>query len=1188
MKKLFFIVFILFSLNLNAATPMSTYCSTPPFMTTSIDPNVLFILDNSGSMNEFAYHEVAGERCYNMTAWTGYDEGKQYYGYFNPDKCYKYDNTNHYFYEVGDVVDDPSTSDITERAACLASSCSVRCFSGNWLNWWTMRRTDVSKKVLTGGKYDNSTGEYVLIGTKFDRDTRRIYNDYASSDSPTDGNITPTNKNVYYTPFRRAFYSYFYYATRNSIYVPVFNVAVAKFNEEDDFTGDSCVDAYISASPDGDAYLPDDSVYENIGENISYPSYYVAVKTDTQPSGLVQSVRDKMQVGFMHFNTTGSADQGGEILNYIGDDADDVISNINNDAGWAWTPLEETLYEAMRYFKQVSPYYYSSDYSINDTWDPYYLNDAGAKVRCVKSFVVIVTDGEPTHDTDVNVSDADANFEGDGGNGDGAYMDDIAYKMHTEDLRSDISDNQLVSIYTVFAFDESEKAKNLLKRVARAGGFNDLDGDGEPYCDENCSSLWGDDFYPGSCDDGPDNCNPNCAEWDSDCDGVPDNYFEASDGYLLEQQLSSIFADILKQPSAGTSLGISYTVNRTDRADGVVQAVFYPEKIFDDDSNHYTVNWLGELYKYSPKKVEKGFEKWKAGINLTNKLPINRTIYVKDNSSNNLISLTASAISSRACGTDSTCQSEIGDIVDFIKGYQISGKRNIVIDNDNKTWKLGDIIYSSPKVDYFDSVSHSYVFVGSNDGQLHMFDYNNGEEIWSFMPDSVLPYIKYLYDSDYCHVYFVDGEPYIYSYVRSSDNSTRKVIIGSMGWGGGCGCSGSDCVNPPAETCSSPSSSSCIGKSSYFALDITTPTSPVFMWEFSDSSLGFTWSGPAFVKREDSSGNMKYFVSFVSGPTTYDGYSDQILKIFTLDLETGSLLHTESFSSLSNAFGGRLYTEGLDVNDDNQTDFFFVGYSKKTGSATSHGGVIKVWTGDEDPSNWDYNASFFNLAQNPITAKIETMKCYDNWYVFFGTGRYLYNDDDDQDINHLYGLPFPCDANNNCSPATINSAHGSDETVDCDNVGTFQGNKGGWDIELADGTSSSLKERCYSDPLTVEDSNLVYFFTATPTNDICDFGGNSKVYGLNCATGESVDNQTCDDYNSSPPAHSNLLLPTTTSYVYPIPPELNPGDDSDDYDNYHSGSGEPSYYEVPGLPPPGGGGFFAPEVEGKILLWLEK
>ncbi len=615
----------------------SEECSIPPFYTAGVKPNVLFVMDNSGSMNEFAYHEIAGERCWGMTAWTGYDEGKKYYGLFNPDKCYKYDNTHHYFYEVGNVVDDPNT-DIIERAACLASNCTQRCFSGNWLNWWTMRRFDIAKKVLTGGRLANDTNEYVLIGSPHERDYRRIYNDYASTDTPTDGNIVPSNKNVYYTPFHRAIYSYFFTADpdpRNGQFVPLFSIVTARFDQETDFTGETCVLAYIGQSPDGDDYLADDAVYENLGETgKNYPSYYVAVKVgevgvDSPPTGIVQNVADKVRLGYMQFNLgpgpgegytqgaiwsmwdidgNGVADvvwrygDGGRIVNYVGDNSTmtspqgdtilTIVHNINEQLNEMWTPLAEVLNEAMRYFKQESPCYLPGeggvDYQVNDTWDPYYYAELSGKPWCAKSYIIFVSDGEANMENGADdCGSVNENFPGDGG----GYMDDIAFRMHTQDLRSDLQGNQNVTLYTIFTFEDSTTARNYLMRAARAGGFTDLDGDGLPYCDENCDFVWGTNFYAGSCDDGPEACDPGCQEWDTDCNGVPDTYYEAQDGYMLEEQLLEIFADITAE--AGSASAVATVTQEVYGQDVVVRGAFKYDPSKD-------IIWRGSLDVYWP------------------------------------------------------------------------------------------------------------------------------------------------------------------------------------------------------------------------------------------------------------------------------------------------------------------------------------------------------------------------------------------------------------------------------------------------------------------------------------------------------------------------------------------------------------------------------------------------------------
>jgi len=111
-----------------SVSQMSSYCSTPPFISNSIPPNVLIVLDNSGSMNDQAY---AG--TYNPTQFTsGY-----YYGYFDPAKNYKYTANNRWEVTIEPITNGTAANPIA---------------SGNFLNWATMRRVDVSKKLLIGGK----------------------------------------------------------------------------------------------------------------------------------------------------------------------------------------------------------------------------------------------------------------------------------------------------------------------------------------------------------------------------------------------------------------------------------------------------------------------------------------------------------------------------------------------------------------------------------------------------------------------------------------------------------------------------------------------------------------------------------------------------------------------------------------------------------------------------------------------------------------------------------------------------------------------------------------------------------------------------------------------------------------------------------------------------------------------------
>lgn len=145
-------------------------CSEPPFVSASMIPNVMLVLDNSASMYDLAY---VGENpqesyCYDDSYQSPYDAyeavpGKTYYGYYEPETWYHYNQADSRF----EQADGPST-DCTNISQSRSDYCVKTAdnqlvhafFRGNVLNWMTMSKLDVEKKVLTGGKYDGT----VLMG----------------------------------------------------------------------------------------------------------------------------------------------------------------------------------------------------------------------------------------------------------------------------------------------------------------------------------------------------------------------------------------------------------------------------------------------------------------------------------------------------------------------------------------------------------------------------------------------------------------------------------------------------------------------------------------------------------------------------------------------------------------------------------------------------------------------------------------------------------------------------------------------------------------------------------------------------------------------------------------------------------------------------------------------------------------
>ncbi len=434
-------------------------------------------------------------------------------------------------------------------------------------------------------------------------------------------------------------------------------------------------------------------------------------------------------------------------------------------------------------------------------------------------------------------------------------------------------------------------------------------------------------------------------------------------------------------------------------------------------------------------------------------------------------------------------------------------------------WKLGDILNSTPRISswiqlnnydtvYLDKTYSNYindlndngtpkatpvytnrgmVFTGGNDGMLHAFKLgklelswtgqtkppqyarmtdttNMGKEIWSFIPKNALPYLKYMADPNYCHVYSVDLSPYIFdasinddAAIGASPNGTpdhaktvdswRTILIGGMRFGGACKNSSTacttdlnddhlvndkDCVKTPVAN---------VGYSSYFALDITDQNNPIFLWEFAptdangNSILGYATTGPTIVRisARDNNGtpdkdkNGHWFVVFGSGPTgpvtrspeyQFLGRSDQNLQIFVLDLLTGIRVATPfDDTGITNAFAGSMINGTLDSDVNYQDDVVYIPYVKRGNGTWNEGGVLRLLTKEDPvPSHWAWGDVMDQGGTNigPVTSSVVRLLNKDKGilWLYFGTGRYYFelanNVDDPTTQRRLFGIKDPC------------------------------------------------------------------------------------------------------------------------------------------------------------------------------------
>lgn len=1240
----------------SVAAVMGDYCQVPPYVIQNVPPNVMLMVDTSGSMFNFAYFDgfttetgsddnfcdSSSNPCTGFTDPGTYPNYK-YYGYFNPDFWYVY-QSNRFL-----PTAPKSGTGITGERAKLSSE-----WDGNFLNWLTMRRTDILRKVLTGGKTTTGEGSGYdrLVGEIADCDSRGKYKRIANADQYMDSSYNGTRK----------------------IYV---NSAGGFCNG----SGSGTSSFTVRNDPTG-------------GDGTGGGSYNVAVRVPVPVEGVLQkSVGAKARVGVTFYNTY---DGGYVQVPITGQSLSSTVNQVNLTRPNANTPLGETLWTILGDFAQQSsisgynspggtgPRYHSGDYGINNNNDPMNYGTGGSPrwPVCQKSFVLLITDGEPCSDGDLpsnllNYASGRSAFDCSGGGcpavdnttplagsgtfsfpastfpscGAGGYtagLEDVAMFMHTNDVRNsptigkdNVAGTQNLTLYTVFAFGSNS---SLLKYAAINGGFEDLDASVTP-------NQWD--------------------EWDQNHDGVPDTYYEATDGAKLEQAVRDAFSSILKRASSGTAASV--LASGEGSGANLIQAVFYPRRRFGNN----ILSWTGSLqnlwyfvdpffgnasireettvdsklnlandyiaqFFFDPvaevTKVNRwadtdgdgdpdtvkptvGFEDlgnlWEAG-NLLWQRDLSaspRTIYTWTTNDTILVPFSVdNAALIPLTNLQAADNSEREQIIRFVHGEDILQDldadlvndfrlRTVTFGVDNAVWKLGDIINSTPRIVagiplntydklYFDSTYGSFtgtaayknrgmVFAGGNDGMLHAFKLGKlelawsgqtstekarlsnpdvstplGNEEWAFIPKNAQPYLKYMMDPDYCHLYYTDLSPYVFDASIGGNttdtrtaNSWRTVLVGGMRNGGACrnlgtSCNGgtSDCVKTPVSN---------LGYSSYFALEVTDPENPALLWEFSNPALGFATPGPAIVRVNalDNTGtsnrflNGRWYAVFGSGPTgpidntsfQFLGRSDQNLRIFVVDLKTGSLVRTID-TGIPYAFAGSMINTVADFNLDYQDDAVYIPFVKKdtvTGEWTQ-GGVGRLVTKagisgyEGDPAYWEWSVVVNNTgAVTSAVARLQNNTYHTSW-LFFGTGRFFFEVppegtsstptvDDGTTQRSLFGVKDPCFTSlNTINPSctsTVDPATLTDVTDVADAPTEAVANSpgfAGWFITLDlsgnytyDNTTRLYRaERVITDPLATT-AGLVFFTTYKPYGDECALGGKSFLWAVRYNTGDA-------------------------------------------------------------------------------------
>lgn len=500
-------------------------------------------------------------------------------------------------------------------------------------------------------------------------------------------------------------------------------------------------------------------------------------------------------------------------------------------------------------------------------------------------------------------------------------------------------------------------------------------------------------------------------------------------------------------------------------------------------------------------------------------------------------------------------QNHVNRLTDYIRGVrtqeeQFGGSESF----RNRQGLLGDIIHGNPiyvgppsrfykdslEASPYSTFKNTYqnrigvVYSGSNDGMLHGFRADTGEEIIAYIPGDRNIY-KNLSDyaqSNYSHAFSVDGSP------QEADvfiNGTWRSILASGLRSGG---------------------------QTVFALDVTDPSTfseananNTYLWEFSDvddNDLGYVFGQVKVAKVRFNSTESKWAVIFGNGynNSASDGHASNNgeAALFILFIERGMdgtwTADTDYIKITAGTAGTTSTPNGLaepylvDVDADFIVDYIYAGDLK--------GNLWKFDLTSTTPTNWKSSASvLFQAQQNatgdqPITAPpVVTQHPWGLNYgvmVYFGTGKYLENNDNSgngQVTQTFYGIWDKLDG------STVNKTKLLGQTINSEISQNFDTNGDGVDdttiplryisdnpIEWASGSNQHLGwyinlivqgagsnngERQITRPL-IRNGNVV-FTTLIPSQSPCEFGGSSWLMELDKENGGSP-NQAPFDLNN--------------------------------------------------------------------------
>ncbi|UCE55632.1 MAG: hypothetical protein JSV31_09350 [Desulfobacterales bacterium] len=487
------------------------------------------------------------------------------------------------------------------------------------------------------------------------------------------------------------------------------------------------------------------------------------------------------------------------------------VNNINNMGTVTYSPLAEGLA------------------SIGGLYANKSLSQEVVDFYCQKNFALVVSPGVSSEDQAVAAqSSPDSLSDDDGDDGivgegnvevDGisfsipvnyngsTYLDDVAYYLYSNDIVGYRDGFQNIMTYTV-GFMGDQLGNLFLNNTSNNG-------------------------------------NGNLNLYDSSHEEYGKYHFEAQNPDALIPALLAAVNDILSATSSFTAPVVPVT--RTVSGSRIYMAFFTPDEgnfwegnvtkfgISDSneiiDANGYPATWPNGAMREDAQAYWQTKD-WNDPAKANYIHNAGRSVYTYMGSTKDL---SASSNAFTAGNVDLTAavlgnpSHTPAEIINYVRGADVMDEDSDSDTAENRTIIVGDVLHSEPLVIRYifpDHTSKTMVYFGANDGMLHAVlditdpdvdivndETSHGTEAWAFIPPDQLHRLKNMVEGA-SHQYFVDSSPKAYFHdvdadgvVDTADGDQIILVCGQRKGGSG-----------------------------YFALDVTDPLAPKFLWRIDRSN----------------------------------------------------------------------------------------------------------------------------------------------------------------------------------------------------------------------------------------------------------------------------------------------------------------------------------------------------------------